>query len=321
LDILGSIVLKRGISLLKRLLLLSLLLFFTPFVYFGWLGWAYTHPEKKPPEHTPQLFELPFENITFQSADDRVTLRGWLIPAEIPHEERVVIFAHGYKENRESAKVALYMAKTLQKEGIASILFDFRGCGESDGRISSLGYYEKNDLIGAIDFAKRLGYRKIGLVGFSMGAATALSVAPQFPEVRAVVADSPFTDLDQFLKEYLHKLPLFLPEFILWEIKLLTGIDPEQVQPIQAIGHLHSQAVFLIHAQGDEVIPASESRRLQEASSAANTLLWVSPAKRHVGTFKDDPNRYLKRTAVFLQYHLSKGEPGPNDAVPVFSAP
>ena len=302
-------------------LLLSLpvlLLAAVPAVYFGWLGWMYTHPEKKPLLHTPVYFELPYQDVSFPSTDEEITLRGWHIPAD--EQDRVVIFAHGYNENRESATVALYMADALYEEGISSILFDFRGSGESDDGTTSLGYYEKDDLLGAIEYAKELGYRRIGLVGFSMGASTALDVAPQVPEVRAVVADSPYTDLDTYLQEHLpnlHAMPdlFFLPKFILWEMKMLTGIDAEDVRPIQAISQMHSKAVFLIHAEGDEVIPASESRLLQHASNAPNTVLWVSPSRDHVGTFHADPNDYLKRTMVFLKYHLTKDEQSPPDVI------
>lgn len=299
----------------RFLLLFSLpvmLLAIVPAIYFGWLGWMYTHPDKKPIKNTPEYFEMPFENVSFPSLDDQITLRGWHIQGANP--DQVVIFAHGYKENRESASVALYMADALYEEGISSILFDFRGSGESDDGTTSLGYYEKDDLLGAIDYAKQQGYRRIGLVGFSMGASTALDVAPHVPEVRAVIADSPYTDLNLYLQEHLpnlHAMPdlFFLPKLILWEMKVLTGIDARTVQPIRAIGQMQSKAVYLIHAEGDDVIPATESRMLQHASSAPNTVLWVSPSRDHVGTFNADPNKYLKRTVVFLQYHLSKDDP------------
>jgi uncharacterized protein len=296
--------------------LIALFLFFLfivsiPAVAIGVLAFRYTHPPKMALHTTPGSFGLPYRDVSFPSVeDDHVTLRGWLIQAT-NQQRRIAIFAHGYSENRESADVALYMARTLREKGIASLMFDFRASGESDGEETSLGYHEKKDLLGAIQYAKRLGYQQIGLVGFSMGASTALGLAPDVPEVQAVVADSAFSNLDKYLEKKLEHNQLtdvvpFLPKLVLWEMQMLTGIKPDQVQPIAAMPELKGKGVFLIHADGDNVIPATESRRLSEACPSPNALLWVSDSDGHVGTFYLAQEEYLKRTSAFLTYYLSK---------------
>lgn len=295
-----------------------LLVVLAPSASIAFLGWQYLHPPKKPIAETPEVFHLDYQDVSFESQNESVTLKGWLVPAE-EDTSRIVIFAHGYSENRSSANVALHMAKALHSRSIASLMFDFRGAGESDGTMTSLGYYEKQDLLGAIDYAKGLGYEQIGLVGFSMGASTALNVAPEVPEVQAVVADSAFTNLDQYLETNLANLhPLaeveFMPKLAMWEASLLTGIEPETVQPILSIQNLRDRGIFLIHAEGDEIIPASESRELAEASASMNTVLWVSPAKNHVGTYSKETNEYLVRTTAFLSYYLEKGLHGTQTA-------
>ncbi|TCP54472.1 serine aminopeptidase S33 family [Tumebacillus sp. BK434] len=291
-----------------------LLVFLAPSVSIAYLGWQYLHPPKKPILETPGAFRLDYQDIAFPSEQENVTLKGWLVPAR-EATSRIVIFAHGYSENRASANVALHMAKALHNRNIASLLFDFRGAGESDGTMTSLGYYEKQDLLGAIDYAKGLGYHQIGLVGFSMGASTALNVAPEVPEVQAVIADSAFTNLSQYLETNLSNLhPLaeveFMPKLALWEASVLTGIEPEAVQPILSIQNLRDRGVFLIHAAGDEIIPASESRKLAAASDSMNTVLWVSHANKHVGTYSKETSEYLVRTTAFLSYYLDKGQGG-----------
>jgi alpha/beta superfamily hydrolase len=305
----------------------TLLIVLVPSVGIGYLSWLYLHPPKKPLAATPKAFYLDYQDVTFKSHADGVNLKGWLIPSK-EQNRQIVIFAHGYSENRASANIALHMANVLHQRGIASLMFDFRGAGESEGTMTSLGYFEQNDLLGAIDYVKRLGYERIGLVGFSMGAATALSVAPEVPEVQAVVADSAFTDLNHYLESNLPKLhPIadigFLSKLAMRETSLLTGIRPDLVQPIATIQSLRDRGVFLIHAQGDEIIPASESRKLAEASASMNTILWISPANKHVGTYKKETDEYLVRTTAFLAYHLDKGmekqEAGTQESIEVVS--
>ncbi|MFD2169303.1 alpha/beta hydrolase [Tumebacillus lipolyticus] len=288
--------------------LMVMLFVLLPCASVGYIGWSYLHPEKKRVEGSPKAFYLDYQDVSFSSQEQDITLKGWLIPAA-EQQERIVIFAHGYSENRASANVALHMANVLHRRDIASLMFDFRGAGESDGTMTSLGYYEKQDLIGAIEYVKSLGYQQIGLVGFSMGAATALDVAPEVPEVKAVIADSAFTDLSEYLAGNLPKLhPIadigFMPQLALWETSLLTGIEPQTVQPIESIQNVRDRGVFLIHAAGDDIIPAEESRQLAEASGSRNTVLWISPAEQHVGTYLKETNEYLVRTTAFLSYYL-----------------
>ena len=310
----------RGDGMITRkkwmiaLILLFLLLTSIPAIAIGVLSFRYTHPPKMALQTTPDSFGLSYQDVSFPSVeDDHVTLRGWLIQAK-NQQRRIAIFAHGYSENRESADVALYMARSLRDKGIASLLFDFRASGESDGQETSLGYHERKDLHGAIQYAKRLGYQQIGLVGFSMGASTALDLASEVPEVQAVVADSAFSNLENYLEKKLEHHQLtdlvpFLPKLVLWEMQMLTGIEPEQVQPIAAMPELKGKGVFLIHAGGDSVIPAAESERLRDASASPNTMLWVSDSNGHVGTFNVAQQEYLKRTSAFLTYYLSKAVP------------
>jgi len=292
----------------RGLLVVALLVVMVPVGVIGYKGWEYTHPPKRALTQTPAEMKLSYQDVAFPSQLDHLTLRGWWIEAG-QRRERLVIFTHGYRENRESARVALNMARTLHDKGIASLLFDFRGSGESDGRMTSLGYYERHDLHGAIQFAKRLGYREIGIVGFSMGAATALSVAPGVPEVKVVVADSAFSDLGGYLESSLSDFqPLqdaeFLPKLVLWTTEMLTGIRLGDVKPVTAMTRLREQGVMLIHAKGDAVVPVSESQSLYAASTSDNTHLWVSDAHQHVGTYERNPNEYLTRTTAFLEKYL-----------------
>src|SRR3569833_1814051 len=151
---------KRPIALL----LIFLFIVSIPAVAIGVIAFRYTHPPKMALHTTPGSFGLSYQDVAIPSSeDDHVTLRGWLIQAK-NQQRRITIFAHGYSENRESADVALYMAHSLREKGIASLMFDFRASGESDGKEATLGYLENKDLLGAIQYAKRLGYQQIGLV-------------------------------------------------------------------------------------------------------------------------------------------------------------
>lgn len=277
----------------------------------GYVGWSLSHPVSKPITVRPEQVQLDYKDIEFSSKWENTLLRGWLIPVG-DTKDRIVIMAHGYSQNRSNEKPMMPTAKALHDQGIAVLMFDFRNAGESEGTLTSVGQFEYYDLLGAIEFAKSQGYRQIGLYGLSMGAATSLNAAADSPDVQAVVADSPFADLSTYLKE---NLPVWsgLPPFpftplIMWEIPLLTGIDPNEVKPVESIAHLKDRPVLLIHAEGDDKIPASHSEQIYQNSGSPLTTFWLAPGTKHVGTYEAVPDAYLAKVIEFFTEHLQAAE-------------
>ena len=75
----------------------------------------------------------------------------------------VVIYLHG---NSSSRLEGLRIAPELLKRNINLFVFDFAGCGLSEGDFISLGYHEKTDVGTVIDFVEKIpGVSKIGLWG------------------------------------------------------------------------------------------------------------------------------------------------------------
>lgn len=272
----------------------------------GIVGWTLTHPLRKPIEVTPRSVGAQFQNVEFKSADG-TTLRGWFLPAS--DNSRVVVFAHGYRGNRAD-KPALPTAKSLVDSGIACLLFDFRDSGESDGNVTTVGALEKTDLISAVKYVEGQGYGKngIGLIGFSMGAATSLDAAADLPEVKAVIADSPFADLTTYLHENLpywsHLPDVPFTNLILWEIPYLIGHSASEVSPLQAAARLHDRPVLLIHGSGDKAINMHNSEMIRDALANPSDELWTVEAAQHVGTFDLVPIEYEKRVVDFFQATL-----------------
>lgn len=142
-----------------------------------YIGWSLTHPTKLAVAAKPDSLQMSYEDIQFANSQDGTSLKGWHIPAD--DKDKLVIFAHGYSKNRSYEDATLPTAKALQEKGIASLLFDFRNSGESDGSLTTVGYYERSDLLAAVAYATDLGYEKIGVIGYSMGATTALVSAAE----------------------------------------------------------------------------------------------------------------------------------------------
>lgn len=138
----------------------------------------------------------PIEDVSFP-ARDGLTLRGWWIPVvptlALPRRttgegesDRAVIFLHGHGGSMDPDA---QHAPAFHAAGFSVLMFDFRAHGRSEGQVSTIGYLERQDALGAVDFVKAKGVCRIGLLGFSMGGVVAMLAAPICPDVRAVISD------------------------------------------------------------------------------------------------------------------------------------
>lgn len=115
-----------------------------------------------------------------------------LLPAPVGRHP-VVVFAHGFGSGRNSPRNRA-VAHALQAEGIASLLFDFTGHGDSEGtEDESTQTRQVEDLrsaVGLVTGMEEIDATRIGVLGASSGAAVALRLAAESPRIQAVVLRS-----------------------------------------------------------------------------------------------------------------------------------
>ncbi|MBV9120423.1 MAG: alpha/beta fold hydrolase [Chloroflexi bacterium] len=266
----------------------------------SYVAWQLTHPARKAIDQQPAV---PYRDVEFNSVQDHLKLSGWFLDA---HSSQTVILVHGYRANRLQIDVpALDVAQRLVAEGYNTLMFDLRDSGRSEGNETTIGVFEQRDVEGAIDYVKSLGDpgRRLILLGYSMGAATALIVAGQDPRVDAVITDSPFADLYPYLQGNLpvwSHLPAFpFTPLILAIEPALTGADPHKSDPIDWVGRTRAPILF-IHGLADKSIPYQNSQQLRSAAINPSDMLWLVPGADHVKSYKTDPQGYWDRVLPFL---------------------
>ena len=183
-------------------------------------------------------------------------------------EMPVILYLHG---NSSSRLEGLNNLKLLLNLNINLFVFDFPGCGLSEGEYISLGYHEKNDVKIIMDFVEKLpGVLNIGLWGRSMGAATTMFYAHSDPRIKAICMDSPFCDFKLLAKELCLKY-ITLPNFVLTTamnfvkntVKDKCGLDIDKLKPILYANKTKTPAFFL-HAVTDELISLEQTLKLVE---------------------------------------------------------
>lgn len=264
-----------------------------------------TSADRNVQEDHPSNYGLVFEDVEFGSRDGEVSLSGWYLPGDVlvPH----LIFVHGNGSVR-SGDNAVDIASRLVGRGYNILLFDMRGRGSSEGDTASGGYFERRDVLGAFDYLvneRGASPLRVGLVGFSLGAATAIMAAAVEPGFAAVVADSPFADAaDMVTEEAARKslvprwlVPIFVPTSKLMA-DLIYRINIGELVPERDVEKL-DYPVLVIHGEADGRVPIEQAERVA-AAGQPGTFLWRVPRVDHVDAFKTHPEEYTDRVTAYL---------------------
>ena len=209
----------------------------------------------------------------------------------------------GHRAESGAMKI-LDLARDITGYGYNILMFDLRGHGESEGKRASAGYHDTKDLLGAIDYVKQRDIHKIGVIGFSMGAATALLTAANCKEIDAVVADSSFADLADIVESEFSKrssLPKFFVPLIRFMARSMYGIDLSRLKPADAVRQLSALPILVIHGGQDETIPVKHAGELVSSSSSPHSRVWIVPEAQHVGCYQSRPEAYVNQVISFFQ--------------------
>ncbi len=136
---------------------------------------------------------MPSRVITFPSGS--LTLEGVLDLPESPDKVPGVVVCHPHPRMGGSManNVVMAICTGLRGAGIASLRFNFRGVGGSQGSYAD-GIGEKEDIRAAISFLSThdsIDAERIGLAGYSFGARTALSLIGDDIRIKALGVVSP----------------------------------------------------------------------------------------------------------------------------------
>lgn len=248
---------------------------------------------------TPADVGLEYEPVRF-TCRDGVTLSGWLIPAARETRTAVVVL-HGFSGHR-LPELAAFVPWLAERHHV--LQFDFRGHGQSDAGVVTLGAHERRDVEAAVSFLESRGLGPTALFGISMGAAIAIVSAADLA-VAAVVADAAFAELRHPIANRLRQAGYPLSAIGSRAVVAAASLRTRSrlTDPVRAVGRIAPRALLLIAPKGDELISWRQSVRLFEAAGEPKELYVVSGAA-HADAYAVDPEGYRRRVLDFLERYL-----------------
>ncbi len=221
-------------------------------------------------------------NATIEVED--ITLVGQILLPDGDGPYPIVCVCHGIPTGKAPDKDDQgypALAERLCREGMAAFVFNFRGTGISGGNIDLPGW--ARDLTSVLDYIRALPEidpSRIGLLGFSGGAATAVCVASGDHRVFCVAACACPAEFSGLLDE--GDAQSYVDHFR--GIGLIRDKDfPRSndewfdhfrnVSPVLCIGRIAPRPLLIIHGNHDEVVDISHAHRLYEKACEPKELV------------------------------------------------
>jgi pimeloyl-ACP methyl ester carboxylesterase len=188
--------------------------------------------------------------------------------------DTVIIICPGFYNSKDNR----WMQKTVQMlmPQYDVIIFDLRGHGKSGGKFT-WSSKEDIDVKTMIDYAKTQGYKKIGIVAFSLGAASAINAVSTRSDVDSMIlisCPSNFNSID----------------FHFWEPQMFSDLQDNidckwegkgarvgnffltKKKPIDSIKNIKTTPILFIQGDKDWVIKARHSKKLYDAAPSHKKL-------------------------------------------------
>jgi dipeptidyl aminopeptidase/acylaminoacyl peptidase len=258
-----------------------------------------------------------YEEVGFPSRDTReprVTIRAWWVPAPEPGAPAVIL-VHGRDSCRRDP-VVLLPAGMLARNGFSVLMIDMRDQGDSDiedGR-SGWGSEEYLDILGAWDWlqsAKGLPASRIGLVGESLGASSAIIAMGEEPAIAATWADSGFADLGVLFDERIARegYPTWLrPGVVAWAW-ISANDDLLSRRPLDEVGKIAARPLAVVHGLADDELDVHHAKDLAiaHATFVPGYEPWLVPRAPHLQAAFAEPAEYERRIVEFFRTSLDPG--------------
>jgi uncharacterized protein len=191
---------------------------------------------------SPADIGLAFEDVRIRT-NDAIELHGWFVPAGAG--AATVLFLHG---NAGNISHRLDWLKILNGLGLAVLLLDYRGYGQSTGSPSEAGTYE--DARAAWSYltgVRNIAPRRVIIFGESLGGAVAAHLA-QNVSPGGLITTSAFTSAPDLARHFYWYLP----------VRLIARIQYRTADYVARV----RAPVLIIHSREDEIVPFAHGQAL-----------------------------------------------------------
>ena len=227
---------------------------------------------------------------------------------------KYMIICHGVTENKINS---IRFVRMFERLGFNCVVYDHRRHGDSGGKTTSFGFYEKLDLQAIVQAVReRAGENAIiGIHGESMGAATTLLYAGSIiDDADFYISDCAFSNFeDQVYHIMTQTTPLrstLAIRFANLFLKIRDGYTLNLVSPIDVVDKIEKPVLFIHSLEDDFILPNMTEDLYEKKKGPKELKLFERGA--HAKSFNENPEEYEEVVSNFLKkYNLYEERPEP----------
>lgn len=239
-------------------------------------------------------FDIAIDKISIET-EDNLQLVGFHYPSSVHTSHRWAILLHDYGGDKEEVRP---IAKKFHDHGFHVLTPDMRSHGESEGRMISLGWLERKDLLQWIHAVLEIDSQaEITLYGIGMGASTIL-MCPQdkLLHVEYIIADSAYTSIYDILSWQLtkyYKMPVFpILDSLGFLIKQKMGFQIRKASALPKLEKAFIPTLFL-HGETDVQVPNEMAFKLYETCKAEKNLHIFENCGHRAAIYENEYDRII----------------------------
>ena len=245
-----------------------------------------------------------YEDV-YMTSYDGLKLHAYEIENEKP-SDTWVIEVHGYMgEGKDMARCS----RVYYEDGYNLLIPDLRGHGKSEGEYVGMGWHDRLDMLGWIDYLiQRNPKVQIVLYGVSMGGATVMMTAGESlpSNVKAIIEDCGYTtawDEFSYNLETLFELPTYpLMPVANLVTKARADYFLSEASAIKQVARSKTPILF-IHGEEDTFVPFFMLDEVYDAANCPKEKLVVHGAA-HAASAEMEPELYTQTIKNFLAKYL-----------------
>jgi len=249
----------------------------------------------------------------FVTTEDKLKISAYEVSVENP--KAIIICISGI--HMPSATVYFGHARLFKENNYATILFDMRAHGESEGDMICLGYKEYLDTKAIVKHIKAdSAYKNIPIVvfGLSMGGTTAINSIGEIPEINGLISLSAFSSFEDVFYEFIASqtsvlLAKMVKPFVPLVALVKYRVNIWSIKPVKEIKKLGNRPALIMHSKADSEVPYSNFERIiHQAPSHVDTFVREGDIHNITENFTEPEKdmEYSTKILDFLDSNFSK---------------
>jgi len=252
-------------------------------------------------EGCPADHGLKFEELVVTTPDG-CRIHGWLMMPEVMTPDGKpkawVLYSHGTSGNISSRPE---IAARLIQRGIATLVYDYRGYGNSEGTPTEKGTYTDGETMLHELLSRAQDPRRVFLFGRSLGGGVSHELAFRHPELGGLITDAAFTSVQAITR-------ILLPIPFMWRFVRSRYDNLSKARALKI-------PRLVMHGTDDTVVPFSMGEELRDCTEPKSRFHAIEEAG-HMNTYVIGGDEYADVVSKFIDSCIERSRDSGRDSGP-----